>query len=289
MADSPEELLSTIEDFLASRVLSIIQLSEPLTNEIRRAPNTRSRKRSDASTDEFDLSAFDDQTPAGLEVELAHYKELFSKLRFSFVEQLTKEKFLRALLTEPPVLVEPQQNVELEEELKSVKAELKAQKNGVEELLSQIESRGRALAKRYEEIQLQTIQLRELPPHIAQLEESIESLRTEQAPVSDNPDLNLSLDASTELLEEREAKLAEVKHQVAALQSMLPRRQREVDRLKAELRPLEEQRAMNMAAATEALRRKEQGTGGIEEDLETRARWWKAVQASMTELVKAGN
>ncbi len=44
-------------------------------------------------------------------------QELFSKLRFSYLEQVTKEKFIRAIVGDPPLVVEHQENVELEASL----------------------------------------------------------------------------------------------------------------------------------------------------------------------------
>jgi hypothetical protein len=75
-------------------------------------------------------------------------QELFSKLRFSYLEQVTKEKFLRAIVGDPPLIVEHQENVDLEEQLLAEKANLKAQKVEVDELIKELEERGRKLAQR---------------------------------------------------------------------------------------------------------------------------------------------
>ncbi|KAK1761679.1 hypothetical protein QBC33DRAFT_605009 [Phialemonium atrogriseum] len=53
-------------------------------------------------------------TPVSLEADLAHYRELFAKLRFSYVEQMTKEKFIRAVVGDPPMIVAPHENAALE-------------------------------------------------------------------------------------------------------------------------------------------------------------------------------
>jgi hypothetical protein len=75
-------------------------------------------------------------------------QELFSKLRFSYLEQVTKEKFLRAIVGDPPQIVEHQDNVELEAKLVDVKAELKAQKTEVSGMVEELEARGRDLSRR---------------------------------------------------------------------------------------------------------------------------------------------
>ena len=75
-------------------------------------------------------------------------KELFSKLRFSYIEQVTKEKFLRAITSDVPLFVEPAENARLEQQLAEEKVALKAQKSEVEELVKQLEAQGKELAKR---------------------------------------------------------------------------------------------------------------------------------------------
>lgn len=75
-------------------------------------------------------------------------KELFSKLRFSYVEQVTKEKFLRAIVGDPPLVVGHNENVELEGQLAEVKAELKSRKEEVRIIIEDMEKMGRDLASR---------------------------------------------------------------------------------------------------------------------------------------------
>ena len=120
-------------------------------------------------------------------------QELFSKLRFSYLEQVTKEKFIRAIVSDPPLVVEHQENVELEETLAVSKAALKAQKTEVAELVTELEKQGRQLARKYQAIQLQTTQLQELPERIKGLQASIKKLKGAQAPGS-SPTLNMPLE-----------------------------------------------------------------------------------------------
>jgi hypothetical protein len=56
-------------------------------------------------------------------------------LRFSYLEQITKEQFLKAITAEPPVIVEPDENDALERKLKSAKMELGRCKTDVENVL----------------------------------------------------------------------------------------------------------------------------------------------------------
>lgn len=135
--------------------LSILRLADPIAGI---SGSDAQNRKSDASVD-----GIDNPSPASLNDDLFHYKvsrvvredtgtdwaqELFSKLRFSYVEQVTKEKFLRAIVGEPPQIVEHQENVELEQELAGEKAELKAQKVAVAEMLQLLEAKSRQVADR---------------------------------------------------------------------------------------------------------------------------------------------
>lgn len=150
--------------------LNIIRISEPIFSPTSEKPTTTPSKRNS------DVSSLDNPTPASLEADLSHYKvrtlrffslseslqvsagewhtdesilkELFSKLRFSYVEQVTKEKFLRAIVGDPPLVVGHNENVVLETQLAEVKAELRARKEEVRAMTEEMEKMGRDLANR---------------------------------------------------------------------------------------------------------------------------------------------
>jgi len=268
----PQKVLEAVRKSQKNHELSIIKLSEPISGSLK-APS--SERTSDVSAD-----AFENPTPASLEADLAHYKELFSKLRFSYLEQVTKEKFIRAIVGDPPLVVEHQENIELESTLAVSKAALKTQKTEVAELVAELEKRGRELCRKYENIQMQTTQLKELPEKIEELQASIEELRAAQAPGS-SPNLGLPLEKTLKLVEEKERERAELDRQLEQLQVMVPRKTRELERLNAELQPLEMKRLGSTAAAKEAKRRKEEALGGVGDDLEERGKWWRGVEGGL--------
>ena len=157
---------------------------------------------------------------------------------------------------------------------------MKAQKTEVAELVAELEARGRELCRKYENIQMQTAQLQELPERIEALKLSVEELRAAQQPGS-NPTLNLPLEKTLALVEERERERAELDRQLEQFQAMLPRKTRELERLNAELQPLEVKRLGSTASAREAKRRKEEALGGVGDDLEERGRWWRGVESGL--------
>lgn len=208
-------------------------------------------------------------------------QELFKKLRFSYLEQVTKERFLRSLTSDTPIFIEPQENADLETKLLEEKLALKAQKKEVAKMVSELEAMARSLAKRHEQVQLQKAKLGELPPHIAELESAIEELRSSHPSPrkSDNPNLNLSLADTQSLLAKREVELASLNSQLSVLQSTLPRKTRELERLESELEPLQNQKKFAVAQAKEARKRREEG--GVDE-MEEKGRWYRASELALT-------
>ncbi|KAL8822497.1 MAG: hypothetical protein Q9191_006767 [Dirinaria sp. TL-2023a] len=213
--------------------------------------------------------------------------ELFSKLRFSYLEQVTKEKFLRAIVGDPPLIVEHQENIELESQLAEVKAVLKEQKEHVAQMVKDLETKGRELAKRYETVQLQTTQLNSLPPQIASLNETITALRsTLQQPASSStasPNLALPLDATLALVSERRNEIEALDEQIKSLQQGLGAKTTALEEAQSDLKLLEEQAEVAVQAASEAGRRRG-GAEGVDE-LEMRGRWLQGVEYSLRNML----
>lgn len=281
MADKKqiEEVLRKLDQFPRGDEVSIIRLSETISASAAQPPNQR--------TSDVSNSSLDAPTPASLEADLAHYKELFAKLRFSYVEQVTKEKFIRAIVGDPPVIVTPQENLELEKRNLAAKAELKKMKVDVLDMLADLETNGRQLSQRYEHVQQQIAQLRELPAKIDELEAQIDELRAAQHANASDPEMGLPLAKTLALVDERRARAAELDRQLEQLEArLLPRKRKELDRLRAETAPLEARRANSQAAAREAKRRKEAALGGVQDDLEERGRWWRASEAALRQMLE---
>jgi len=118
--------------------LRILHLSESITAAF---PPDATR-----SSDVSDSLSTATPSPSALQADLSHYKELFSKLRFSYLEQVTKEKFLRAITEDAPLVVEAGENEELEAKLVIAKGELRRSKREVEGILAELEGLSRRLA-----------------------------------------------------------------------------------------------------------------------------------------------
>ncbi len=139
----PETALTSLQ---ATHSLSILSLSEPYL--VQSTTTTTNPTTTQRSSNGSNTSARDNASPSILAADLVHYQELFSKLRFSYVEQVTKERFLRAITAEQPEFVDASENAELDEKLKEDKAALKEKKQEVREIVKELEEQGRQLAGR---------------------------------------------------------------------------------------------------------------------------------------------
>lgn len=280
-SEKVEKVLRELEELQAKHEISIIKFSEPISSALPQAgADTNNARTSDVSTVSTDAA-----TPASLEADLAHYKELFAKLRFSYVEQVTKEKFIRAIVGEPPLIVTPQENLELEKQNAQAKAQLKALKMEVADMVEDLERRGRELSRRYESVRMETVALGELPDKISGVDDRIAELKDKLQP-GENPSLNLPLAKTLELVAEKKRQRHELDRQLEQLRSQVPRKRKEMERLQAELQPLEVKRKNGVAAADEARRRKEKALGGVEDDLEERGRWWRASETALKQMLE---
>ena len=275
----PEEVLHKLQSLQKKHEVSIIKLAEPVSSAGDKDTDTLAVRTSDASN-----ASIEGLTPASLEADLTHYKELFAKLRFSYVEQVTKEKFIRSIVGDPPVTVTPQENAELEKENLEAKATLKALKVEVADMVAELETRGRELTRKYESVQMETRQLEELPEKISGLEETTEKLRVALRP-DENPNMALPLSRTLELVDERAENRDELHRQVEQLQVQERRKMKEMERLQAELAPLETKKQNSIAAAKEARQRKEAVLGGVQDDLEERGRWWRGSELALSRML----
>ncbi|CAD0110070.1 unnamed protein product [Aureobasidium uvarum] len=236
-------------------------------------------------------------TKSSLDAELEHYKDLFSKLRFSYVEQVTKEGFLKAIVADPPQLVDAAENARLEHDLAQAKAALKAKKEHTNQKVQELQELGSRLAQcespfdtslqphpltrhpAHELIQLQTTQLHALPADIHNLELTIANLKAAQEAPSSLPMLNLPLLATNRLLSEKDSDLARLDREIAQLQSTLPDKKRHVAALKADLDPVESRKRSAITDAQEAQKRR--GQHSLAQDLDERGKWLKSVDSGL--------
>ena len=202
---------------------------------------------------------------------------------------MTKEKFLRAIVGDPPLIVEHAENIELESQLAEIKAVLKAQKEHVGELVKELDARGRDLSRRYETITLQTTLISSLPSQIEELNETLAALKKQNQSAGNdtsemNPEMVLPLPATLQLIDEKRARLEEVEKQWKSLQQAVPRQSRMLENEERELRRLEGERERAVGAAREAVERKREGGGA--DELEMKGRWLRSVDVGLRQMLE---
>ena len=140
-------------------------------------------------------------------------------------------------------------------------------------------------------MRLETTKLSEIPEEIAKLENTITSLKENQATYSSaatNPtdpfssSQNLSLASTLSLLAEREAELAAIDRQLASLHNTLPRKTREAEAMERELGVLERRKSEAIGQAREAERKKLEGES---DGLEEMGRWYRGAEESLRKLI----
>jgi NAD-specific glutamate dehydrogenase len=293
--------LSSLRSQQAQHPLSILALAEPITASQAQAQsqsdvnlltsNAQPQPRpSDASSSHnaSELEGGGGQlTPSSLSADLAHYKDLFAKLRFSYLEQVTKEKYLRSIVGDPPLVVTHDDNLELEARLAVMKQELKAKKEGVEVLVRDMEAQAQDLAGVYEDVQRGMGVLESVPVEVDRLREQVEALRREvaekragtstmteeQRRERDDPRMNISLEATRQALAEQTSHTKEIEGQIAALQRELPGKMERMEAVDRELAELDRRRNESARLAGEERKRKEMGG---RDEVEELARWYRS-------------
>ena len=273
-------LLTSLRESQSTHPLSILTLGEPIINSVTNPPAATTRT-SDASDDQ-------NPTPTSLSNDLSHYNDLFKKLRFSYLEQVTKEKFLRSIVGDPPLLVSHADNARLEEELVRQKAELKGRKDEVKEFIEQMGKMARKLAERYQVVQTQMRQLEILPGEVEEMQARVQLMQEElQAKMGNQqahsePRMNLGLEETDVLVKETQSKAREIEKQIAALQRQLPAKMRECEVVERELEGLERMRNEKTAAAREARRIKEEGGRDMVEEM---GQWYRSKETVLRGLL----
>lgn len=126
-------------------------------------------------------------------------------------------------------------------------------------------------------------QLSTLPESIENLESTIAELRAKQASHSvASSSQNLPLPATLSLVAEREAELAALNRQLAAVQNALPRKTREAEAMERELGVLERRKSEAITQAKEAERKKQEGES---DGLEETGRWYRSAEEALKHLV----
>lgn len=289
--DRAKALISQIHNQRKTQPLSILGLAEPIL--IPQPPPSTSHSQSQSQTAPSQTQTQTQQeplNPSTLTADLTYYRDLFSKLRFSYLEQVTKEKYLRGIVGQPPIVVTAEENVALEEKLAEMKVELQGKKRGVEELVSQMDGLASGLGDQYDVVdgglrELETL-LREvevLEMEVERLQEDVETREGERMVVrSEDERMNLGLEETETLVEEGRRRDLDLEREIRILEEELERKSRECVEAEKELEVLEGRRNEVTKAVRDARRLKEEGG---RDRLEEQGRWYASSEAVMRGLL----
>lgn len=264
---SPAQLLEEIQQHRRDAPLAILSLAEPLLTPTSPQPSTS-------------------LNPATLIADLAHYRDLFSKLRFSYLEQVTKEKYLRSIVGEPPLLATSAENAALEEKLAVLKADLQTRKRNVEALIEELNDLAGQIAEKYDSVDVEMRKLETLPIENEEMEAEIDKLRQvlvarEGDEVSDDPLMNMSLEDTEREIDKMRKQDEELRREIDEMQRELPRKTEECEIAQKELKDVERKRNEVTRLARDAQMMREGGRDRLEEQ----GRWYQSSEVVLKGLL----
>lgn len=289
-------LLHQIHIQQQSAPLSILTLAEPLLqhqhnqqDQQQQPQNSPSPSRpSNASSSATDLFL----TPSTLSADLAHYRDLFAKLRFSYSEQVTKERYLKSIVGDPPTLHTAEENAMLEERVAVMKKELKEKKEGVDALVEEMQEVASRVAGQWEQVEEGRIVLETVPMEVEGLREEVEKARElvekrrvelggEDGEVE--PRYTMGLERTKEAVEERRLRNEEMEREIERLKNALETKGRECERAERELEETERRRNEVTRQARELKKLREEGGRDF---VGEKGRWYGAQCTVMNGLLE---
>lgn len=205
-------------------------------------------------------------------------KELFSKLRFSYLEQVTKEKFLRAITEDPPLVVEPAENTELELKLAAVKIELRRSKADVDAVLIALETLARRVAPAYAAVGQNAEMARRLPQEVEALEKRIKDVGVE----------GMALRETTAEVMRGEQELRVLERELEEVVREAGRKKKMKEKVEGEVRALEGVKVGLERFVGEAVRMRDEARAGGDTEREAMGRWYKSVFEGLEALLPEG-
>ncbi|KAI5777392.1 hypothetical protein EDC01DRAFT_597238, partial [Geopyxis carbonaria] len=209
--------------------------------------------------------------PADLLSELDHYKELFSKLKFNYLEQVTKEKFIRAIVEEPPEIIEPDQNVELQSELAQTKDRLQMKKREVEFIVDQLHKCSTDIAYMYKQFMNTLEQAEILPSKTADVQIEMDSLTRFGSPMT------LPLSDTIDHFEDVGARILILKRQIDTFVSTVPERSAYLRNLNNEISVRAANKEGLQRFASEAVRMRQGARAAGKADRENTGQWCESI------------
>ncbi|CCE79706.1 Piso0_001790 [Millerozyma farinosa CBS 7064] len=192
------------------------------------------------------------RNPSCVGDEINSRKELFSKLKFQYLEQVTKEKFLRAILETPPVYIEKGDIDAIQEKNTSAKAALKEVKTNVQKKMADIDEVTREVVSLNEEYETKYKATDDTLQSFSELQDRLDALVQNQKPASkqtaetmmglpeelSDRDLRNIVPSFQRLLESKENLLSQLSNDFNMKSQLQTNQQLHIDKLRSKLESL---------------------------------------------------
>ncbi|KTW26357.1 hypothetical protein T552_02840 [Pneumocystis carinii B80] len=220
-----------------------------------------------------------------VESDLKYFKELFSKLKFSYIEQETKERYLRAILDDPILVVENKDNLELEKKNMELKSLLKNTKESLNETCQNLEQTISKVCNEYEIMIQQALEASDMLKEIEKMEAEIEELKDNEQ----NAEQNLPLKDSLSLLTSQTAKSIKLKKDIKNYQAIYENKKKQLEEVVEETKKSEKEKQSCEAFAKEALHTRNTFSTDNRYKKEQTCLWYQSLLDLQTSLFEIKN
>ncbi|KAI5820468.1 hypothetical protein BZA77DRAFT_384202 [Pyronema omphalodes] len=169
-----------------------------------------------------------DADPVALDYELVHYRNLFQRLKFSYLEQIAKEKFVRTITDDNRVFPEAEENDALVEKVMAAKNEWKQSKRELEAMVDRVKGLGERIAPAYEDLMKE---LKRAETRKAETAEMRNIISTYESTSDNRPGMNLPLAETLKHIEVAELTVKALESELESIQAALPEKKRRLDEL----------------------------------------------------------
>lgn len=193
------------------------------------------------------------KNPAQIKTELTHLKQFLSKLKFQYLEQETRDKFLRLLLIDEKNITKEDVDLILSEN-QQFKATLKLLKQEIEALTEQAENLAEEVVNLNDQLRKHKAEVKESLSEAAQLQVELDQLMNEgenenyktlfnfkKLIDSDNVGLSEAISIANSAVESDEATLKQLDDQLKEAQKETEEKRRELEQLERKTQELESQ------------------------------------------------
>ena len=226
--------------------------------------------------------------PQLVDKDIEFQRENFHNLKLAYLEQETKEKFVRAVVSDPPLVIEASDISSIEAENNHKKKVLGAHKDECRELQRELEAMSQEVCMEYENMVGQkTTEALELIKEMRKMQEEIDKLEEKHARLKipededndqykNDPEMVLPLESIRELVDEYNSRIQELEtNSLVSLKAELDKKSEELQSGKMSIQDLTEVHERAQKSAQETVKIREQELKRGLEEKEATAKWYR--------------